>query len=198
MGAGSGIGQPPEQRLRGSSSSGRRAALVKCHGHDRGRPRARAVDQLENLYLEAFDLLGGDDGTEDLELKLRTLEVPKQEVSTEELVDALLYQLELLGMKVPPEMTGVDRVVMVAEAFLEEASAIVNRLNELGAEKVDALTELEQIEAELATIPPTTSSMPPRSRSSRPASMPNRRRPSAEARAAAEQKPPRPRPSAPG
>lgn len=111
------------------------------------------LDQLENLYLEAFDLLGGDDGTEDLELKLRTLEVPKQEVSTEELVDALLYQLELLGMKVPPEMTGVDRVVMVAEAFLEEASAIVNRLNELGTEKVDALTEIEQIEAELATIP---------------------------------------------
>ncbi len=110
------------------------------------------LDRLEALYLEAFDMLGGDDETEDLENKLRNLQEAKREVSMDELVEALVYQLEIVGIKLPPGMTGVDRTVLVAEAFLEETKAIVDRLNELGDEKVAALTELDEIEDELATL----------------------------------------------
>jgi hypothetical protein len=110
------------------------------------------LDRLEALYLEAFDMLGGDDETDDLENKLRNLQEAKREVSMDELVEALVYQLEIVGIKLPPGMSGVDRTVLVAEAFLEETKAIVDRLNELGDEKVAALTELDEIEDELATL----------------------------------------------
>ena len=110
------------------------------------------LDRLEALYLEAFDMLGGDDETTDLENKLRNLQEAKREVSMDELVEALAYQLEIVGIKLPPGMTGVDRTVLVAEAFLEETKAIVDRLNELGDEKVAALTELDEIDDELATL----------------------------------------------
>lgn len=110
------------------------------------------LDKLEAVYLEAFDLLGGDDEQDDLEAKLRTLQVPKREVSTDELVDALAYQLELVGMTIPPSQVTLDRTVMIADVFLEEVSAITDRLNELGDEKVAALTELEDLEDELAAL----------------------------------------------
>lgn len=111
------------------------------------------LDRLEALYLEAFDLLGGDDDeSEDLETKLRSLQEAKREVSMDELVDALAYQLEVVGITLPPAMADLDRTVMVAEAFLEEAGAIADRLNELGDEKVAALTELDEIDDELATL----------------------------------------------
>ena len=45
-------------------------------------PEHRALlDRLEDVYLEAFDLLGGDDEQDDLEAALRALQVPKREVS---------------------------------------------------------------------------------------------------------------------
>jgi len=110
------------------------------------------LDRLEALYLEAFDMLGGDDETQDLENKLRNLQEAKREVSMDELVEALVYQLEIVGIKLPAGMTGIDRTVLVAEAFLEETKAIVDRLNELGDEKVAALTELDEIDDELATV----------------------------------------------
>ena len=50
---------------------------------------AALLDRLEAVYLEAFDLLGGDDEQADLETALRSVQVPKREVSTDELVDAL-------------------------------------------------------------------------------------------------------------
>jgi hypothetical protein len=110
------------------------------------------LDKLEAVYLEAFDLLGGDDEQDDLEVKLRNLQVPKREVSMDELVDALAYQLELVGMTIPPQAVTLDRTVMIADAFLEEASAITDRLNELGSEKVAALTELESLDDELTAL----------------------------------------------
>ncbi len=111
------------------------------------------LDKLEALYLEAFDLLGGDDGQDDLEVKLRNLQVAKREVSIDELVEALAYQLELVGMKLPAGSPTLDRTVLVAEAFLEEASAIIDRLNELGGEKVEALTDLQHVEQRLGNLP---------------------------------------------
>ena len=117
-------------------------------------PNHRALlDRLEAVYLEAFDLLGGDDDQTDLEARLRTVEVPKREVSVDELVDALGYQLELVGLALPPGMATLDRTVLVAEAFLEEAGAIQGRIRELGDEKVEALTELQEIEDELDALP---------------------------------------------
>jgi hypothetical protein len=111
------------------------------------------LDKLEAVYLEAFDLLHGDDEQDDLEYKLRNLQEPKREVSIDDLVDALAYQLELVGISLPAGSATLDRTVMIAEAFLEEASAIIDRLNELGAEKVDALTELQTIEQMLLDLP---------------------------------------------
>lgn len=110
------------------------------------------IDRLEAVYLEAFDLLGGDDEQDDLEQKLRSLEVPKREVSMDELVDALAYQLEIVGMKLPTEAVTLDRTVMIADAFLEEVSAITERLAELGDEKVAALTALEAHDDTLSTL----------------------------------------------
>lgn len=111
------------------------------------------LDQLEAVYLEAFDMLRGDVEQQDLELKLRALQEPKDQVSIDDLVEALAYQLELVGIALPPEMVTFDRTVMIAGAFLEEAGAIIDRLNELGAEKVEALTELQALEEDLERLP---------------------------------------------
>jgi hypothetical protein len=117
-----------------------------------GNPAHRAVlDRLEALYVEAADLLG-DDNQADLENRLRTLEVPRREVSTEELVEALAYQLELIGVGLPRDGVRLDRVVLVAEAFLEEAAAIQDRIRELSDERVEALTELQDLDERLASL----------------------------------------------
>jgi len=107
-------------------------------------PDLRALlDRLEDVYLEAFDLLGGDDEQEDLEQALRDLKVPKREVSTEELVDALAYQLELVGLDLGPN-PGIDRTLMAADAFLGEVQALSARVTELREERAgvdDGLAE---------------------------------------------------------
>lgn len=103
----------------------------------------RLLDELEELYLEAVDLLGGEE-PEDLEAALRDLKVPRREVSVEELVDALVYQLELVGLQLP-EQAGPDLVMVAADAFLEEAAGINDRIAELRAEQ-------EQLEARRASV----------------------------------------------
>ena len=103
----------------------------------------RLLDELEELYLEAVDLLGGEE-PEDLEAALRDLKVPRREVSVEELVDALVYQLELVGLQLPEE-AGPDLVMVAADAFLEEAAGINDRIAELRAEQ-------EQLEARRASV----------------------------------------------
>ncbi len=123
MGAGLlGIDPMAEQRLERAQ-----AELVAAESHwatvaaeIESNPELRALlDRLEDVYLEAFDLLGGDDEQEDLEQALRSLKVPKREVTTEELVDALAYQLELVGLDLGPN-PGIDRTLMAADAFLAE------------------------------------------------------------------------------
>jgi hypothetical protein len=111
----------------------------------------QVLDRLEALYVEAFDLIGEENHT-DLENRLRTLQVPRREVSTDELVDALAYQLELIGMGLPRDSVRLDRVVLVAEAFLEEAAAIQDRMRELSDERVEALTELQALEERGAAL----------------------------------------------
>src|SRR5262249_25429779 len=99
------------------------------------------LDRLEAVYLEAFDVLGGDDDQADLENALRNLRVPKGEVTQEELVDALAYQLELVGLALGPQ-PNVDRVLMAADAFLTEVSALSGRAAELNAERDELRVEM--------------------------------------------------------
>jgi hypothetical protein len=108
------------------------------------------LDQLEAVYLEAFDLLGGDE-PEDFEAALRSLEVPKREISIEELSDALAYQLELVGLPVGEE-ANVDRVVVIAEAFLDEVGEIGHRMDELDTERDAAMATAAACDDELAAL----------------------------------------------
>jgi hypothetical protein len=115
-------------------------------------PEHRALlDQLEAVYLEAFDLLGGDE-PDDLEQALRDLEVPKGEVTTQELVDAMDYQLGLVGLDLG-ENPGVDRAIVVAEAFIEETAGITARVEELRSERVDIERRKAEAELELSALP---------------------------------------------
>ena len=157
MGAGLlGIDPLAEQRLERA-----RAEVAAAEAHwatvadeIESNPDLRALlDRLEDVYLEAFDLLGGDDEQEDLEQALRNLRVPKREVSTEDLVDALAYQLELVGLDLGPN-PGIDRTLMAADAFLAEVKALSVRVDELRQERAgvdDGLAEarhaLERVDA---------------------------------------------------
>jgi hypothetical protein len=109
------------------------------------------IDQLEAVYLEAYDLLDGDE-PEDVEAALRQVKVPRREVTTEELVDALVYQLELVGLNLPADMVGVDYAVVVADAFLAEAAGINDRIAELRDERRRTESALESIEREQQTL----------------------------------------------
>ena len=105
-------------------------------------PDHRALlDRLEAVYLEAFDILGGDDEQADLEHALRAVQVPKREVTQDELVEALAYQLEIVGLALGPE-PGIDRVLMAADAFLAEVSALAVRIGELNAERDELQVEM--------------------------------------------------------
>jgi hypothetical protein len=101
------------------------------------------LDQLEAVYLEAFDLLGGDDEQNDLEVALRAFNEPKREVTTQELVDALAYQLALVGLDLGTNEPGIDRTLMAADAFLAEVQTISDRVDELQHER-------DQLSADLA------------------------------------------------
>jgi hypothetical protein len=115
-------------------------------------PTHRALlDRLEAVYLEAFDVLGGDDEQADLERALRSVMVPKAEVSQDELVDALAYQLELVGLDLGSAQ-GVDRVTMAAEAFLSEVSVLSQRIGELNGERDEAQVELADANHALAAF----------------------------------------------
>ncbi len=109
------------------------------------------LNRLEEVYLEAYDLLGGKE-PEDLEYALRNLQVAKREVTTEELADALAYQLELLGLPLG-ESPSVDLVVMAADAFVEEAAAITGRIAELRAERAHREAELADATMRLHELP---------------------------------------------
>jgi hypothetical protein len=94
----------------------------------------RLLEQLEAAYLEAIDLLGGDPEDEDLPTALRELKVAARDVTIDELVDALAYQLEMVGLQLGPSPV-LDTTVRVAEAFLAEAATVQDRIRELEAER---------------------------------------------------------------
>jgi hypothetical protein len=102
------------------------------------------LDQLEEVYVEAYTLLGGDE-PEDLPSALRELEVPNREVTIDELVDALAYQLELVGLPLGPNPV-LDPTVAAAEAFLAEAAGIGDRIAELQEQQQRLENELVMAE----------------------------------------------------
>lgn len=111
----------------------------------------RLLDELEALEVEASELLGGHE-PDDLEAALRNLKVPRREVSPDELVDALAYQLELVGLELPAG-AGEELVLVAADAFLEEAAGINDRIAELHAEREEVEGRRAAAAAELASLP---------------------------------------------
>jgi uncharacterized protein YhaN len=88
------------------------------------------------------------------------VQVPKREVSTDELVDALAYKLELVGLNLGTDTPGVDRTIMAAEAFLTEVQGISDRVAELEVERdrvrvdlADTRATLERLDAVAAANP---------------------------------------------
>ena len=115
------------------------------------------LDRLEAVYLEAFDLLGGDDEQNDLESALRSFREPKSEVSSAELVDALAYQLSLVGLDLGTTDPGIDRTLLAADVFLTEVQGISDRIAELRRERgrltadlADINRSIEQLDIEAA------------------------------------------------
>jgi uncharacterized protein YhaN len=76
------------------------------------------------------------------------LQEPKREVTQAELVEALVYQLELVGLELPPT-AGPDLVIVASEAFVEEASAVEGRTAELRDQKTTAEAELSVARVQL-------------------------------------------------
>lgn len=113
---------------------------------------SQLLDEIEEVYMEAFDLLGGDDGRDDLEVALRELKVPKREVTTEELVDALLYQLELVGLDLAGQAVGVDYALIVADAFLAEAAEIAEREVELSMTIAESREAIAAVRTEIDSL----------------------------------------------
>lgn len=109
------------------------------------------LDRLDALLLEAHELLGGRD-PDDLDLALRAIRVPRRDVSTEDLVDALAYQLELVGLSSGGGSPSVDRTIVVAEAFLAETAGIGHRADELRERRDAVASRLAAVEGELVAL----------------------------------------------
>lgn len=117
-----------------------------------GNPEHRELlEKMEAVFVESYDLLGGEE-PDDLEKALRELQVPKREVTTDELVEALNYQLELVGLQLGDTPTP-DLVVMAADAFLEEAGAVSGRIAELRDEQGSAQAALAVARRQLDELP---------------------------------------------
>ncbi|MCC5953006.1 MAG: hypothetical protein JJU45_13025 [Acidimicrobiia bacterium] len=108
------------------------------------------IEQMEAHYMEAIDLLGGEPEG-DLETELLNLKVAKREVTVDELVDALAYQLDLIGMPLGPNPV-LDMTVRVAEAFVEEASNVAPRIAELEEERSTVEAELAAAERQMHNL----------------------------------------------
>lgn len=108
---------------------------------------ARLLDRLEAVYVEAVDLLGGEPEDGDLAKALRDLRVPDREIGTGDLVDALVYQLELVGMELGANAV-LDTVVAVADAFLAEAAGVSDRIAELRDRRAELDAELARTDVQ--------------------------------------------------
>lgn len=111
------------------------------------------LDRLEAVFLAAFDILGGE--TEgDLEERLRNHLVPDEEVSRDDIIEALVYQLSLREVDVA-EGANDDTVLGVAEQWLaatgdhwEKYRTLQEQLEEVGNQVTTDERELEMLGAD--------------------------------------------------
>jgi hypothetical protein len=107
----------------------------------------RLLDQLEQVEIEAVRLLieraaPVPDERDGLEPALRDLRESRSDVTPEQLIEALAFHLETIGLDLG-ERVEPSHVVLVAQAFLDEAEGIALRVDEL-------TTERRRLEARLA------------------------------------------------
>jgi hypothetical protein len=111
---------------------------------------AELLDRLEAVFLAAFDLLGGE--TEgDLEDRLRNLLVPDEEVSRDDIIEALAYQLTLRGVDVD-DSAGSEAVQGLAEQWLEITSDHWDKYQALQEAHVAVSNELAATANELELL----------------------------------------------
>lgn len=111
---------------------------------------AQLLDRLEAVFLAAFDLLGGE--TEgDLEDRLRNLLVPDEEVSRDDIIEALAYQLSLRGVDVE-DGASPDVIEGLAEQWLEVTGDHWEKYRSLQDEHVTVSNELGATENELELL----------------------------------------------
>ncbi|MDZ7734009.1 MAG: hypothetical protein U5R31_13895 [Acidimicrobiia bacterium] len=108
------------------------------------------LDRLEAVYLVAFDILGGDDEG-DLEQRLRDVRVPEEEVPREDIVRALVYQLELRGVDIADDALP-DVVVAAAEGWLADNEDHWDRYRSFQEEQVRVENELAAAQRELDSL----------------------------------------------
>jgi hypothetical protein len=111
---------------------------------------AGLLDRLEAVFLAAFDVLGGE--TEgDLEERLRNHLVPDEEVSRDDIVEALAYQLSLRGVEID-EQASAESVEGVAEEWLAATADHWERYRAFQEEHARVESEREATERELAKM----------------------------------------------
>jgi hypothetical protein len=111
---------------------------------------ADLLDRLEAVFLAAFDLLGGE--TEgDLEDRLRNLLVPDEEVSRDDIIEALAYQLSLRGVEVD-ESSPSEAVEGLAEQWLEMTADHWEKYQALQEAQVQVSNQLAASQNELELL----------------------------------------------
>jgi len=98
------------------------------------------LDHLEEVEIDGVSLLlaqgvpvpGERQG---LETALRDVREPKDEVTHAQLVDALVFHLETIGLDLEDAGTDSGRVMLLARAFLAEAEGISARIDELATDR---------------------------------------------------------------
>ncbi len=106
------------------------------------------IDRFESVVLAAIDILGGEPEG-DLEEALRSHTIVEEEISRQDLIDALIYQLGLRGVEVP-EFSPDDVAVSAAASWLESAADHWQRYTEHQHELATLEAEMGRIEEELA------------------------------------------------
>jgi hypothetical protein len=108
---------------------------------------AGLLDRLEAVFLAAFDILGGE--TEgDLEERLRNHLVPDEEISREDILEALVYQLSLRDVEVDEGAAAV--VIMgVADEWLAATTDHWEKYNALQEQAAQTAGELEAARREV-------------------------------------------------
>jgi hypothetical protein len=111
---------------------------------------AGLLDRLEAVFLAAFDVLGGEtDG--DLEERLRNHLVPDEEVSRDDIIEALAYQLGLRGVEVDDD-AAPEVIEGLAEEWLAATSDHWDRYQAFQEEHARVTSERETAERELEML----------------------------------------------